>query len=176
MVGPDRMAGDPQAGVVGKHLFPAVIGDLLSGRESPDGGRDLYVEMVRRVQRARCGQSLPQHVIPLPRGQRVDHKGAVDDVGEAQRRPSSRAARMSSMVRSAGSRSRATRAIPSAWVSAAASASTGSPRQPDSDWPSDLARSRRTASVAGSTSRTWTIPASVGSLITLVYPSFMHHA
>jgi hypothetical protein len=59
------MAGDPQAGVVGQHLFPAVIGDLLAGRESPDGGRDLYVEMVRGVQRARRGQSLTQHLMPL---------------------------------------------------------------------------------------------------------------
>lgn len=72
------MTGDPQAGVIGEHLFAAVIGDLLSGREPPESGRNLHVEMVRGVQRARCGQSLPQHLIPLPRGQRVDHKGAFD--------------------------------------------------------------------------------------------------
>jgi hypothetical protein len=39
------MAGDPQAGVIGEHLFPAVTGDLLPGREPPDSGRDLHVEM-----------------------------------------------------------------------------------------------------------------------------------
>jgi hypothetical protein len=88
------MTDDPQVGVVGKHLFATVIGDFLSGRESPHGGRDFHIEMVRGVQRAGRGQSPPQHVIPLPRGQRVDHKGAVNDVGKAQRRPSSRAARM----------------------------------------------------------------------------------
>ena len=65
MIRPDRMAGDPQAGVIGEHLFPAVIGDLLSGREPPDSGRNLHVEMVRGMQRTRYGQLLPQHLIPL---------------------------------------------------------------------------------------------------------------
>jgi hypothetical protein len=54
------MTGDPQPGVVGEHLFRAAIGDLLPGREPPDGGRNLHVEIVRGMQRARCGQSLPQ--------------------------------------------------------------------------------------------------------------------
>src|ERR1700761_2825293 len=161
MIGPDRMADDPQPGVIGQHLCPAEAGDLLPGREPAYGGRDLHIEMVWGVQRAGRGQSLPENVIALPRRQRVDHQRTVDDVGQAQRRSWSRAARMSSMVRATGSRSRAIRSMTSALVSAAASASIRSRRYPDSDWPSDRARSRKIARVAGSTSRTWTIPVSV---------------
>src|SRR5258708_23807848 len=128
--------------------------------------------MVRGVQCAWRGQALAQHLVLLPGGQRVDDKRAVHHVGEGHRRPSSRAARMSSMVSSTGSLSRAIRAMTSALVSAAASASIRSRRYPDSDWPSDLARSRRTASVAGPTSPTSTILASMDSLMLLPYESF----
>jgi hypothetical protein len=33
MVRPDRVAGDPQTRVIGKHPLAAAIGDLLSGGE-----------------------------------------------------------------------------------------------------------------------------------------------
>ena len=63
MVWPDRVAGDPQARIISKHLLAAAIGDLLSGGEPADSGRDLDVEMVRGVQRAGGGQSLPQYLV-----------------------------------------------------------------------------------------------------------------
>ncbi|CAO5244425.1 hypothetical protein FAGKG844_350051 [Frankia sp. AgKG'84/4] len=125
--------------------------------------------MVRGVQRARGGQALAEHLVAIADGQHIKDERAVNHVREGQRRPSSRAARMSSMVSSTGSLSRAMRAMTSALVSVAASASIRSRRYPDSDWPSDLARSRRTASVVGSTSRTWMMPTSADSLI---YPRY----
>jgi hypothetical protein len=73
-VRPDGVTGDPQARVVGERLLAAVVGDLLPGGQSPDRGRDLDVEVVRGVQRARRGQALAlaQPIVLFPRGQRVD--------------------------------------------------------------------------------------------------------
>ena len=58
------MTGDSQPGIVRKHLFPAAIADLLPGRKPSNGGRNLHVEMMRSMQGARCGQTLPQHLVP----------------------------------------------------------------------------------------------------------------